>query len=201
MTEPQWLSQAQARAWLGYRRMRALLDLQLTRDLARNSGLSEADYDVLSSVSEAAGHSMRLGDLAAHMLWSKSRLSHHVTRMERRGLVARQDCASDARGAVLTLTEAGWQAIRDAAPGHVESVRAHFLDLLTAEQVQALAGITDTVLAHLRNLQDVPATAHQGQPGQGLDDPGQDQDAGADDGAEDPDGGDRAGPAPDRETA
>ena len=149
--------------------MRALLDLQLTRDLARDGGLSEADYDVLSSVSEAAGHSMRLGDLAAHMLWSKSRLSHHVTRMEQRGLVARRDCASDGRGAVLTLTEAGWQAIRDAAPGHVESVRTHFLDLLTAEQVQALAGITETVLAHLRNLQDVPASDHQGRPSQGPD--------------------------------
>jgi DNA-binding MarR family transcriptional regulator len=176
VTEPQWLSQAQARAWLGYRRMRALLDLQLTRDLARNSGLSEADYDVLSSVSEAAGHSMRLGDLAAHMLWSKSRLSHHVARMERRGLVARQDCASDGRGAVLTLTEAGWQAIRDAAPGHVESVRTHFLDLLTAEQVQALAGITETVLAHLRNVQDAPASGHQGRPSRDLDDPDPDQD-------------------------
>ena len=176
MTEPQWLSQAQARAWLGYRRMRALLDLQLTRDLARNSGLSEADYDVLSSVSEAAGHSMRLGDLAAHMLWSKSRLSHHVARMERRGLVARQDCASDGRGAVLTLTEAGWQAIRDAAPGHVESVRTHFLDLLTAEQVQALAGITETVLAHLRDVQDAPASGHRGRRSQDLDDPDPDQD-------------------------
>ena len=116
--------------------MRALLDLQLTRDLAQDCGLSEADYDVLSNVSEAAGHSLRLGDLAAHMLWSKSRLSHHVARMERRGLVARQDCPSDGRGAVLTLTEAGWQAIRDAAPGHVESVRRHFLDLLTEEQVR-----------------------------------------------------------------
>jgi DNA-binding MarR family transcriptional regulator len=149
--------------------MRALLDLQLTRDLARDGGLSEADYDVLSSVSEAAGHSMRLGDLAAHMLWSKSRLSHHVARMEQRGLVARRDCASDGRGAVLTLTEAGWQAIRNAAPGHVESVRAHFLDLLTADQVQALAGITETVLAHLRTLQDVPASGHQGRPSQGPD--------------------------------
>jgi DNA-binding MarR family transcriptional regulator len=165
MTEPRWLSPAQARAWLGYRRMRALLDLQLTRDLARDSGLSEADYDVLSNVSEAAGHSLRLGDLAAHMLWSKSRLSHHVARMERRGLVARQDCPSDGRGAVLTLTEAGWQAIREAAPAHVESVRRHFLDLLTAEQIQALADISESVLAHLRDLQDVPAPATRGRNG------------------------------------
>jgi DNA-binding MarR family transcriptional regulator len=188
VTEPRWLSPAQARAWLGYRRMRALLDLQLTRDLARDSGLSEADYDVLSNVSEAAGHSLRLGDLAAHMLWSKSRLSHHVTRMEQRGLVAREDCPSDGRGAVLTLTEAGWQAIRDAAPEHVESVRKHFLDLLTAEQVETLAGISEAVLGHLRGLRDVPGPSHQGRPSQ-------DPDAG------DPDGEHPAGSAPARDTA
>jgi DNA-binding MarR family transcriptional regulator len=186
--------------------MRALLDLQLARDLARDSGLSEADYDVLSNVSEAAGHSLRLGDLAAHMLWSKSRLSHHVARMERRGLVARQDCPSDGRGAVLTLTEAGWQAIRDAAPGHVESVHRHFLDLLTAEQVQALAEISETALAHLRGLQDVPGSSHQGRPSQdpdGQNPDGQDPDGNPD---EDPDAADPGGPdpeglAPGRDTA
>src|SRR5580658_4895278 len=93
--EPRWFSAEEGRAWLGYRRMRALLDLQISRDLARDSGLSDADYEVLSSVSESAQHQLRLGDLAARMLWSKSRLSHHVARMEQRGLVARQDCASD----------------------------------------------------------------------------------------------------------
>ena len=202
MTEPRWLSPGQGRAWLGYRRMRALLDLQLTRDLARDSGLSEADYDVLSNVSEAAGHSMRLGDLAVHMLWSKSRLSHHVARMERRGLVAREDCPSDGRGAVLTLTEAGWQAIRHAAPGHVESVRRHFIDLLTDEQVQSLADISQTVLAHLRGLQDVPGPGHQGRPSQGPDgqDPGG-QVPDEDPAAGDPDGQDAAGRAPGRNTA
>lgn len=179
--------------------MRALLDLQLARDLARDSGLSEADYDVLSAVSEAAGHSLRLGDLAAHMLWSKSRLSHHVTRMERRGLVAREDCPSDGRGAVLTLTEAGWQAIRDAAPEHVESVRKHFLDLLTAEQVQTLAAISETVLTHLRGPQDGPGPGHQGRPGQdpgGQDPDGEHPDGqhpDGDPGAGDPDGQHPAG--------
>lgn len=201
MTEPRWLSPAQARAWLAYRRMRALLDLQLARDLARDSGLSEADYDVLSNVSEAAGHSLRLGDLAAHMLWSKSRLSHHVARMERRGLVARQDCPSDGRGAILTLTEAGWRAIRDAAPGHVESVRRHFLDLLTAEQVQALAEISETVLAHLRGLQDVPGSSHQGRPSQRPDSQDPDHGPGENPGTGDPRGPDPAGLAEDLDPA
>jgi DNA-binding MarR family transcriptional regulator len=152
--ETRWLSPQEGRAWLGYRRMRALLDLQITRDLARESGLSDADYDVLSNLSEPAEHRLRLGDLAAHMLWSKSRLSHHISRMEQRGLVARQDCATDGRGAVLTLTEAGWAAIRSAAPRHVASVRRHFIDQLNAAQIQALGDLTETVVDHLGCIQD-----------------------------------------------
>jgi DNA-binding MarR family transcriptional regulator len=154
VTEPRWLTPAQARAWLGYRRMRALLDLQIARDLAKDSGLSDADYDVLSNLSESDQHMLRLTDLAAHMLWSKSRLSHHVSRMEERGLVERQSCPSDGRGAVLTLTKAGWHAITAAAPPHVESVRRHFIDLLSAEQIGVLGDIAETVTAHLGSLQD-----------------------------------------------
>lgn len=149
-----WLSAEEGRAWLGYRRMRALLDLQLTRDLARDSGLSDADYDVLSNLSESAEHRLRLGDLAAHMLWSKSRLSHHITRMEQRGLVARRDCPSDGRGAELILTDAGWEAIRSAAPKHVESVRKHFIDRLSTEQIRVLGELTETVVDHLGRIQD-----------------------------------------------
>jgi DNA-binding MarR family transcriptional regulator len=149
-----WLGAEEARAWLGYRRMRALLDLQITRDLARDSGLSDADYDVLSNLSEADGHRLRLGDLAAHMLWSKSRLSHHISRMEQRGLVVREECASDGRGAVLGLTEAGWAAIRAAAPLHVESVRRHFIDRLSADQIRVLGDLTQTVVDQLGRIQD-----------------------------------------------
>jgi DNA-binding MarR family transcriptional regulator len=161
--EPDWLSAEEARAWLGYRRMHALLDLQISRDLARDSGLSEADYDVLSTLSESAEQMLRLGDLAAHMLWSKSRLSHHITRMQQRGLVARQDCAADGRGAMLTLTEAGWQAIRSAAPPHVASVRRHFIGLLSAEQVRMLGDLTGTVVEHLGGA--VTAGPEPGKPG------------------------------------
>src|SRR5688572_643779 len=75
---PKWLTREEDAAWRGYRRMRLLLDLQIARDLVKDSGLSEADYDVLSTLSETAGRRMRLSDLAAHMLWSKSRLSHHT---------------------------------------------------------------------------------------------------------------------------
>ena len=147
--EPLWLDDAEARAWRGYMRMRTLLHAQIVRDLAREAGLSGPDYDVLSNVSEAEGRRSRLGDLAARMAWSKSRLSHHITRMEQRGLVTREDCTSDGRGAFVVLTDAGLRAIQAAAPGHVASVRRNFIDLLSREQLDALAEITQTVVRRL----------------------------------------------------
>jgi DNA-binding MarR family transcriptional regulator len=136
-----WLSPEEQHAWRGYRRMRVLLDLQIARDLAQD--------DVLSTLSEAKGRRGRLVDLGAQMLWSKSRLSHQVTRMERRGLVAREECETDARGSVVTLTPAGVAAIEEAAPSHVASVRRHFIDLLTPEQLEALNALAQQVVDHL----------------------------------------------------
>lgn len=141
--------------WLGYRRMRALLDLRIARELMRDSGLSEPDYDVLSNLTAAPAHRCRLNELAATMVWSKSRLSHQLTRMQQRGLVAREECVDDARGAVVVLTEAGLAAIEAAAPSHVASVRRNFFDLLSAEQLGRLEDFTDTVLRHLASTDDV----------------------------------------------
>jgi DNA-binding MarR family transcriptional regulator len=154
MEEPRWLTDKEYRAWMGYRRMRARLDLQIARDLAQDSGLSEPDYDVLSAVSEAAGRRMRLSKLADQMLWSKSRLSHHISRMQRRGLVAREECAEDGRGSVIVLTGTGWQVIQAAAPWHLESVRKHFIDLLSGDQIEALAALSQKVLSHLMDGQE-----------------------------------------------
>ena len=147
MDEPRWLNEAEDRAWRGYRRMRTLLDLQITRDLAR-AGLSDSDYDVLSTLSEAAGNRWRVNEFAARLLWSKSRLSHHLSRMEQRGLVRREDCASDGRGAFVVLTDEGTRALEAAAPEHVASVREHFIDLLTEEQIDTLISISQTVIDH-----------------------------------------------------
>lgn len=149
MSEPRWLDETESRAWRAYMRMRTLLNAQVVRDLARESGLSGADYDVLSNLSETEGHRWRLHELAARMAWSKSRLSHHITRMEQRGLVTREECPSDGRGAFVTLTDAGLRAIEAAAPGHVASVRRHFIDPLSRGQLDALAEISQTVVRHL----------------------------------------------------
>jgi len=148
--EPRWLDEAEARAWLGYRRMRALLDLNITHDLGADTALSDADYDVLSTLSETPDHQLRLTSLAEHMHWSKSRLSHHIARMQQRGLLTRGGCPSDARASVVSLTEDGWRAIRAAAPHHVASVRRHFVDLLSREQIDVFGEIADTVVRALR---------------------------------------------------
>src|SRR3990170_5172321 len=131
MAAPRWLDDREFRAWLGYRRMRLLLDAQINRDMAVDSGLSEADYDVLSNLSPREGRRWRMNELGARVLWSKSRLSHQISRMEERGLVRREDVEHDGRGAFIVLTKKGVRAIEAAAPLHVESVRRHFIDLLT----------------------------------------------------------------------
>jgi DNA-binding MarR family transcriptional regulator len=149
VSTPNWLDERQTHAWRGYRRMRALLDLQIARVLAADSGLSEADYDVLSTLSETTGHRLRLSELAAHMLWSTSRLSHHTTRMQQRGLVVREDCAEDGRGSVVVLSPAGLKAVEAAAPAHVTSVRRNLIDLLTDEELAVLGAVSYRVIAHL----------------------------------------------------
>lgn len=149
MTRQRWLDKEQERAWRQYRRMRTLLDLQITRDLKRDSGLSEADYDVLSTLSEAPDGQWRARELADRLLWSTSRLAHQVGRMEQRGLVTRRGTDDDARGALVALTAHGRATLRAAAPPHVASVRRHLIDLLTPAEVRALGRIAGKVTAHL----------------------------------------------------
>ena len=144
--EPRWLDETEDRAWRGLLRMIWLIEIGIGRDLM-DEGLSSADYHVLANLSEAPGREMRITDLAARMGWSKSRLSHQLSRMQARGLVCRNTISTDGRGALAVLAPAGWEAIRKAAPGHVESIRRHLLGRLSPEQVEALAGITDAVLA------------------------------------------------------
>jgi DNA-binding MarR family transcriptional regulator len=143
------LDEAEDQAWRGFRRMVGLLDLQIYRDLAEDSGLSEPDYDVLSTLSETPGQIYRVNRLADRLLWSRSRLSHHLTRMEQRGLVQRSTSASDGRGSTVTLTRAGKRALEAAAPGHVESVRANLIDLLTRQELATLERISRKVVDRL----------------------------------------------------
>ncbi|NBE81314.1 MULTISPECIES: MarR family winged helix-turn-helix transcriptional regulator [Micromonospora] len=154
MERPRWLDEREQSAWRGYRRMRRLLDLELARELMRDAGLSEPDYDVLSDLAETPDRRLRLSELADRMLWSRSRLSHHLTRMQQRGLVTREECAADGRGAVVALTAEGRRAVEAAAPGHVAAVRRHLIDLLTPDEIAALDALTHRVVDHLTGPDD-----------------------------------------------
>ncbi|MFN2519186.1 MAG: MarR family winged helix-turn-helix transcriptional regulator [Jatrophihabitantaceae bacterium] len=162
MARTPWLSAEQEQAWRHYRRMRTLLDLQTARDLKRDSDLSEADYDVLSTLSESPDGSWRARDLAARLLWSTSRLAHQVGRMEERGLVTRRGVDEDARAAVVELTDHGHAVLRAAAPPHVESVRRHLIDLLTPSEIKTLDRIAAKVIDHLSSHPSTGRPRHVG---------------------------------------
>jgi DNA-binding MarR family transcriptional regulator len=155
-----WLSPTEDRAWRGYRRMFTLLEGRLTEELNEESGLSMADYTVLSNLVEAEDRRWRVTELADHMQWSQSRLSHQLARMARRRLVQRENVATDGRGTSVVLTRDGLRAIAAAAPGHFRGVRRHMIDLLTEEQLRVLGEISETVVAHLMGL-DQESTADQ----------------------------------------
>ncbi|MBV9012886.1 MAG: MarR family transcriptional regulator [Pseudonocardiales bacterium] len=151
VTEPRWLDEHQQRAWRSYLAMNTQLTARLHRQMQADSGLSLADFAVLVELSDRPEERVRVLELAQALQWEKSRLSHHLARMQRRGLVARQDCPDDARGAFIVLTPHGCQAIEHAAPRHVNTVRSLVFDQLTTEEVNALHTIATRVLARLKH--------------------------------------------------
>jgi DNA-binding MarR family transcriptional regulator len=145
------MTSSELRTW------RSLLDT--TTDLRRilgaqlqESSLSPADYEVLLALSEAEGRALRSSQLAATIDWERSRLSHHLARMERRGLIQRGECVTDNRGAVVSLTADGADVFRRASTPHLRAIKRHFADALTPEQFDALAEILDAVRLHLRRV-------------------------------------------------
>jgi DNA-binding MarR family transcriptional regulator len=149
MATTRWLDGSESRAWRSFLQMQAQLFARLGRQLQRDDGLSEADYAVLVNLTESPGGRLRPFELGRATQWEKSRLSHHLTRMADRGLVVREACPTDSRGAVIVVSDAGRAAIAAAAPRHVDQVRRWFIDALTPEQLAALADVSETVLAHL----------------------------------------------------
>lgn len=149
VTETRWLDEAEERAWRSYVRMHGKLTAALNRQLQADSQLSVSDFEVLVHLTDVPEGSLRVSELARALHWEKSRVSHHVTRMERRGLVQRVECPTDGRSAFVVLTVCGRAAIEAAAPQHVETVRRLFIDELTSEQLKTLEEIATQVLARL----------------------------------------------------
>ncbi|WP_327045235.1 MarR family transcriptional regulator [Microbispora sp. NBC_01189] len=149
-----WLTPHEQRAWRAHLAAHRLLFLQLDREL-QGSGLSLNDYEILVNLSESPGRRMRMSELADATIQSRSRLSHQISRMEAAGLVTREECEDDRRGTFAVLTDQGWETIRQVAPDHVDSVRRHFIDLMTPEQVSTLERIYTPVIDHLQGVRGV----------------------------------------------
>lgn len=149
MTETRWLDDRQAHLWRTWLRVNQELPGLLADLINRESGLSAADYAVLVPLSESADGSLRARDLGREIFWDRSRLSHQVTRMEKRGLVAREDCDEDARGAMVRITPRGRSAIEGAAPGHAEATHRYFFDLISDRELEVLTRVFERVLANL----------------------------------------------------
>lgn len=155
--EPRWLSEEEQAAWRGLQLMQFQLNALLHRQLMADSGISLSDYVVLVALTDQPDGRLRAFELGRILGWEKSRVSHHVARMAERGLVAKERCESDRRGAVVAITDRGREVIEAAAPGHVAAVRRYFVDHLTPEQVRVLAELTAAVNANL-----APACDEQG---------------------------------------
>lgn len=144
-----WLDENELRAWRAFLRMQGELAGRLNRQLQTDSGLSLTDYDVLAQLAATPDGRLRPFELQRRLHWEQSRLSHHLSRMLRRDLVSRAQCADDARGAYVVITDTGRKALKAAAPGHIAAVRQLFFDQLTPDQVTTLETLSTQVLKRL----------------------------------------------------
>jgi DNA-binding MarR family transcriptional regulator len=142
-----WLTDDEQRAWRAYLESSKVLFDALDRHLQREADIPHAYFEILVRLSEADGRAMRMSELADVTLSSRSRLSHAVARLEERGWVMRENCVTDRRGQIATLTDKGFAVLAAAAPGHVETVRGYVIDVLSADQLRQLAAIGEAIIA------------------------------------------------------
>jgi DNA-binding MarR family transcriptional regulator len=145
--KPNWLNAREDRAWAAFIHAHQRIEVHLNRRL-QESGLSGADYEVLAVLSTLDGDRMPAHALCNALSWEKSRLSHHLRRMQTDGLIDREPNPDDARSTMVCLLSAGRAAIERAAPGHVEDVRRNFVDLFTPAELDTLATLNERILQH-----------------------------------------------------
>ncbi|UJW29880.1 MarR family transcriptional regulator [Saccharothrix sp. AJ9571] len=139
--EPRWLDEQERETWVALASVLIRVPAALHAQLQCDSGISFFEYQVLAGLSEAPERTLRMSSLAVLADGSLSRLSHVVKRMENQGWLRRRPDPADGRYTLAVLTDAGWQKIEDAAPGHVAEVRKLVFDPLTAAQQKQLREI------------------------------------------------------------
>lgn len=168
MTDTPWLDRRQMAAWVRFVAVLELFPGVLDSQLRRDSGVTHFEYFVMAVLSETAGGTLRMAELAAATNATLSRLSHVVQRLEDRGFVVRLPCPENGRATNARLTDAGRAKMRAAAPGHVATVRRHVVDVLTPEQIDQLTAISDAILESIEPSGPMAAgyRRHDGPPGE-----------------------------------
>lgn len=146
---PHWLTEDERDAWIPLIGVLIKLPAALDAQLQRDAGLSHFEYMVLSRLSEAPERTLHMSDLAILANGSLSRLSHVVTRLERRGWVRREACPGDGRYTNAVLTGEGWAKVTATAPGHVAAVRQLVVDGLSPEQIGQLRDIAQRIMSRV----------------------------------------------------
>ena len=147
--ETRWLDEDERETWVRFVAVVELLPGVLDAQLRRDSGLTHYEYFTLAMLSEAPDGILRMTSLAARTNATLPRLSHVVRKLEDRGLVHRSPCPEDRRATNAQLTEAGWEVVKAAAPGHVTAVRQHVIDPLTREQLTQLRAVSEAILERI----------------------------------------------------
>ncbi|MET0480051.1 MAG: MarR family transcriptional regulator [Mycetocola sp.] len=149
MDDTRWLSPDELTAWTTFVAVVELLPGVLDSQLQRDAELSHFEYFVLAMLSEAPQKTLRMTGLASATNATLPRLSHVVSRLEKRGFVERTPCAEDRRATNAVLTDAGWNKVVETAPGHVETVRHNVLDPLSGDDLADLTRVMGRMLATL----------------------------------------------------
>jgi DNA-binding MarR family transcriptional regulator len=131
-------------AWRSLLQAHATLIRRLDGDLTRKTGLSLGDFDVLGQLANAGGE-LRMSELAARTLRSRSGMTRRVDRLVEEGLVRRTSAEADARGVVVALTDAGIARLAETAPVHLRGVVELFVSQLTDKELAALKAALDKV--------------------------------------------------------
>jgi len=149
MSDSPWLSETQQAFWRSWLALSARLPAALHRQLAEESGLSLLDFDVLVQLTEAPEGRLRVTELARALTWERSRASHHLTRMQGRGLVTKEECADDRRGSFVVVTPEGRAAIDRAAPSHARTVKDLVFAGLGEDDLERLTRVVAGILARV----------------------------------------------------
>jgi DNA-binding MarR family transcriptional regulator len=146
MTDQPALTDGEQSVWRSFYAMRRTLDRALDLQLQRDSHLSASEFEVLLAINLAPERRLRIKEIASAIGWEKSRVSHLVTRMEKRGLVDRTDCEIDARSTWIGLTPDGRRAVLGGLRGHSAAIRRYFFDVLDDADAATLTALSDRVV-------------------------------------------------------